>query len=473
MSNRPLMLRTLLDEDLPEFETEVRVRQIVDLAKQTPIHAVANLGNAVLLSAVFWDRLSHVAIAIWLALFVGFSILGLHRWWLKRGWPVPVRVSRRAIQKTTAVAFVAGLLWAAAAVYAFPRGDMDLKLVILFLIGGLGSGAVGSMPSQPIACLAFIAPPLVSVVILLATQSGPIAHVFTLMGVLFVIVLFAALFSGFSSFATIVRSKVDSRTLETRLLEMELAASTEANRAKSQFLTNMSHELRTPLNAVLGFSEIIRDQSLGPAAIENYRDYANDIHIAGEQLLRVVNDVLDISKLEAGKLELHESEVDLRGVVQAAVNLINQSAFEVGVSLTIALPPDLPLLMADELRVKQMLLNLLSNAIKFSHRGDGVTVGGALRPDGHLAVWVADTGIGMSETEITTAMQPFRQVANSLTRDHDGIGLGLSLVDGFVTLHGGHLEVTSTPASGTTVTVVFPPERVLPLRVNSGEPYPA
>jgi two-component system cell cycle sensor histidine kinase PleC len=462
MSNRPLILRTLLDEGLPEFETELRVRQIVDLAKQTPVHAVGNVGNAILLSFVFWDRLSHVAIAIWLGLFTAFSVFGLRRWWLKRRWPVPTKVSRRAIQKTTLSAFVAGLLWAAAMIYAFPRDDMNLQLVILFLAGGLGSGAVGSMPSQPVACLAFMGPPLLSVIMLLATQGGAIAHVFTLMGGLFLIVLLAALFSGFSSFATIVRTKIDSRTLETKLLEMELAASTEANRAKSQFLTNMSHELRTPLNAVLGFSEIIRDQSLGPSAMDNYRDYANDIHLAGEQLLRIVNDVLDISKLEAGKLELHEGEVDLRAIVQAAVNLINQSAFEVGVTLAIALPPELPQMMADELRVKQMLLNLLSNAVKFSHRGGTVTVGGALRADGSLAVWVSDTGIGMSETDIATAMQPFRQVANSLTRSHEGIGLGLSLVDGFVALHGGHLELTSTPSSGTTVTIVFPLERVLP-----------
>lgn len=461
MSNRPLMLRTFLEEDLPEFETEVRVRQIVDLAKQTPIHAVGNVGNAILLSVVFWERLSHIAIASWLALFASFTAFGLYRWWLKRRWPVPVSVSRRSIQKTTVSAFAAGLLWATAMVYAFPRDNMNLQLVILFLAGGLGSGAVGSMPSQPVACLAFIGPPLISVVMLLATQGEPIAHVFTLMGILFLIVLFTALVSGFSSFATIVRTKIDSRTLETRLLEMELAASTEANRAKSQFLTNMSHELRTPLNAVLGFSEIIRDQALGPSAMDNYRDYANDIHLAGEQLLRIVNDVLDISKLEAGKLELHEGEVDLRAIVQTAVSLINQSAFELGVMPALALPPGLPLLIADELRVKQMMLNLLSNAVKFSHRGGTVTVGGALRADGWLAVWVIDTGIGMSETEITTALKPFRQVANSLTRSHDGIGLGLSLVHGFATLHGGHLELISTPGSGTTVTVVFPPERVL------------
>ena len=278
---------------------------------------------------------------------------------------------------------------------------------------------------------------------------------------LFIIVLFAALASGFSSFATIVRTKIDSRTLETRLLEIELAASAEANHAKSQFLANMSHELRTPLNAVIGFSEIIRDQSLGPSAVANYRDYANDIHIAGENLLRIINDVLDISKIEAGKLELHDSETDIRAIVQSGVKLMSQSAFESGVALSVEMPTDLPLVMGDELRIRQVLLNLLSNAVKFSNRGGTVTVGAASRPDACLAVWVVDTGIGMSESEVTTAMKPFRQVVNSLSRAHNGMGIGLSLVDAIVGLHGGRLELTSTPSLGTTVTVVFPPERVL------------
>jgi two-component system cell cycle sensor histidine kinase PleC len=334
--------------------------------------------------------------------------------------------------------------------------------VILFLVGGLGSGAVGSMPSQPIACVAFMGPPLIAVLALLATQGGQIAHVFTLMGILFVFVLLAALTSGFSSFATIVRTKIDSRTLETRLLEMELAASTEANAAKSQFLANMSHELRTPLNAVIGFSEIIRDQALGPHAVANYREYANDIHVAGENLLRIINDVLDVSKIEAGKLELHDSETDIRAIVQSGVKLMAQAAFESGIALEADLPDDLPMVMADELRLKQALLNLLSNAVKFSHRDGTVGVGAGLRPDGSLAVWVADTGIGMSESEISTALLPFRQVANSLSRTHNGVGIGLSLVDGIIGLHGGRLELASTPSKGTTVTVILPPERVLP-----------
>jgi signal transduction histidine kinase len=282
------------------------------------------------------------------------------------------------------------------------------------------------------------------------------------MGSLFIIVLIAALTSGFSSFATIVRTRIDSRTLATRLLEMELATSTAANAAKSQFLANMSHELRTPLNAVIGFSEIIRDQSLGPQAVANYREYANDIHAAGEHLLRIINDVLDISKIEAGKMELQEGETDIHAIVKSGVKLMSQTAFESGIALETAVADDLPMVAADELRLRQALMNLLSNAVKFSDRGDTVTVGAALRPDGAMAIWVADTGIGMSESEITTALLPFRQVANALSRAQNGIGVGLSLVDGIVGLHGGRLELTSAPGQGTTVTLVLPPERVFP-----------
>ena len=461
MSKTPLFLRTLLDEELPEFETELRVRQIVDLARQTPFHAVANVGNGILLSVVFWGRLSHAAIAVWLGVFAAFSAVGFFRWWRKRAWPVPAKVSRRALVRTTLAALFAGLMWAAAVIYAFPRDDMTLQLVILFLVGGLGSGSVASMPSQPVACVAFTGPPLISVLALLATQGGQIAHVFTLMGSLFIFVLIASLTSGFTSFATIVRTRIDSRTLQTRILEMELAASTAANAAKSQFLANMSHELRTPLNAVIGFSEIIRDQSLGPQAVANYSEYANDIHAAGEHLLRIINDVLDISKIEAGKLELHEGETDIGAIVKSGIKLMSQTAFESGIALESTVPDNLPMVLADELRLKQVLMNLLSNAVKFSERGGAVTVGADIRPDGAMAVWVTDTGIGMSESEITTALQPFRQVANSLSRAQNVIGVGLSLVDGIVGLHGGKLELTSAPAQGTTVTVVLPPERVL------------
>jgi signal transduction histidine kinase len=452
--------RTLLNENLSEFEMEIRIRQVMDLAKQTPVHAIGNLGNGIIFAWMFWDRLSHTAIALWFLFFFILSAFQVLRWWRKRDWPIPTRVSRRSVLTATIWSFVAGCLWASAVAYAFPHDLATLQLLILFLVGGLGAGAVASMASQPVACMAFLLPPLMTVLVLLASQEGVTAHVVAAMGTLYLGVLIASLVSGFSSFAEIVRTRVDARSLETQLLEVSLARSSEANRAKSQFIANMSHELRTPLNAIIGFSEVIRDQILGPAATAEYRDYANDIHSAGEHLLKIINDVLDISKIEAGKLELNDGKIDVGEVIQSALKLINPTAVEKGITLSTEFSPDLPMLMADELRVRQILLNLLSNAVKFSKPGDTVVAGAALRDDGALGLWVADHGIGMSEADIATAMEPFSQVESSFSRTHEGIGLGLPLVQGFITLHGGFVEFDSTPDVGTKVCVVFPKERV-------------
>jgi signal transduction histidine kinase len=463
-----LFLRTLLERDLPPFEMEIRVRQVLDLAKRTPIHALGNLGNGVVLAVIFWDRLSHPAILVWLGIFAFFSSVGLYRQRRKRMWPVPVTVSRSALMRTTANALVAGLLWAVAVVYAFPSGILVLQLFIIFVVGGLSAGATSSMAAQPVACLAFMTPPVAAALTLLAIEPGSVAHAMAIMSVLYVIALVTGVFAGFSSFVEIVRARFESRSLENRLLKESLAESDRSNRAKSRFLANMSHELRTPLNAVIGFSEVIRDQTLGADAVVQYRDYAGHIHEAGEHLLRIINDVLDISKIEAGKLELHEGEVDVAEAVDAAVRFVRQAAAEGGLTIVTAVPDDLPMLLADELRVKQILLNLMSNAVKFTHPRGTVTIGAGPRAEG-MALWVRDTGIGMSSEEVVTAAEPFRQAEHALSRAHQGAGLGLSLVEGFARLHGGSMEIVSAPAQGTTVTVIFPAKRIVPSKTARGD----
>jgi signal transduction histidine kinase len=454
-----IALDTLLKRHLPEVEEEVRVRQVLDLAKMTPFHAAGNVGNGILLAAIFWDRLPHWAIIIWLGLFALFSAFELPRWWRKRSWPAPKRVSRNAIRRTSFWAFYAGLMWAAALSYAFLHGDPVLQLLILFLVGGLAAGAVATMASQPIACAAYAGPPLIAVLILLATQGNtPVFHVMAAMGLLYLVVLAAALMSGFTSFVTIVRNAVETRSMEMRLLEMELAAAADANRAKSAFLAKMSHELRTPLNAIIGFSEIIREEV--PNGGSHLREYAADIHDAGRHLLRIVDDVLDISRIEAGKIELRDGEIDLPLLVASVLKLIRPAAEKEGVKVSADLPLILPKLVGDEGRVRQIVLNLLSNAVKFSRQHGHASVGAAVRPDGALAIWVEDDGIGMTEAEVATAREPFRQAQNELSRSHDGTGLGLALVDAFVKLHGGTLEIMSARGAGTTVTALFPPQRV-------------
>ncbi len=222
----------------------------------------------------------------------------------------------------------------------------------------------------------------------------------------------------------------------------------ELSRTKSAFLANMSHELRTPLNAIIGFSEIIRDRMFG-ADMRRYADYANDIHKAGSHLLSIINDVLDVARIEAGKVDLNEEVVSPGDVIEASLLAVRIQALKGEVALNVELPDGLPKVRVDEMRLRQIMINLLSNAVKFTPAGGEVTISAALVRGGGLELCVADTGIGMSEDEVRTAMEIFSQVDTRLARHFEGTGLGLPLAKQLTELHGGRLTVESVPEAGT------------------------
>ncbi len=246
--------------------------------------------------------------------------------------------------------------------------------------------------------------------------------------------------------------------------EMLLLARREAeraNRAKSEFLASMSHEFRTPLNAILGFSEIIRDEVMGGIAPPVYREYGGYVHDAGGHLLNLINNVLDLSKMEAGRFELHPEATRLAVVIDSCRSMIYGSAESAGVAIATKSTPDLPLVMIDPLRFKQILLNLLSNAVKFTPSGGSVTIAAARADDGEIRVSVADTGIGMTEAEIAIALMPFQQIDGVLSRRYQGTGLGLSLAKRMTELHDGRFMIESKPGVGTIVTVCLPQALIL------------
>ncbi len=234
-----------------------------------------------------------------------------------------------------------------------------------------------------------------------------------------------------------------------------------ANRAKTEFLANMSHELRTPLNAIIGFSDMMKSRMLGPTSGDKFLEYAKDINDSGQHLLELINDILDLAKIESGKLELHEQTIDVGRITKTCLILIKERADEGCLSVHDRLPSDAPTLRADERKFKQIMINLLSNAVKFTPEGGEIVVEGQVDADRSFAIKVSDTGIGIAREDIWKAMAPFMQVESDLGRKFEGTGLGLSLTKALVELHGGTLTIDSEVGVGTTVTVRFPADRVI------------
>ncbi len=241
-----------------------------------------------------------------------------------------------------------------------------------------------------------------------------------------------------------------------------------ANRAKSEFLANMSHELRTPLNVIIGFSELIENELLGPVGTPQYRDHAQDIAESGRHLLGLIENILDLSKIEAGKVDLYEQDIDIPEAIRTSLVLAGGRANHQGIELESDLPEALPRLHADERMLKQVLISLLSNAVKFTPGGGRVTVRAWADAKTGYVVQVSDTGIGMSLDDIPKAMVRFGQADGRLDRKFEGTGLGLPLSKSLVELHGGTLDLDSESGVGTVVTVRFPAERIVGLREREG-----
>ncbi len=234
-----------------------------------------------------------------------------------------------------------------------------------------------------------------------------------------------------------------------------------ANKTKSEFLANMSHELRTPLNAILGFSEMMQHEVFGKLGAKQYREYVGHIHESGGLLLDIINDILDLSKIESGRLALKEQPVDILALMSDVSKLIRPRAETKNVTLYCDCAQGLPLLHADKRLLKQILLNILTNAVKFTDEGGRIDLTATVDEKRAIRIAAKDTGIGMTEEEIAIALTPFGQAGSTMTRSHEGTGLGLPLVQSLVELHGGRLLLESEPGKGTIVTVRFPPERTL------------
>lgn len=235
----------------------------------------------------------------------------------------------------------------------------------------------------------------------------------------------------------------------------------EANIAKSKFLANMSHELRTPLNAILGFSEVMKNELFGPHSVPSYKDYSNDIHSSGHHLLTLINEILDLSRVEAGRYELKEEAISIPGVVEDCIHLLTMRADKRDISLQSAIEESLPRIWADERAVRQITLNLLTNAIKFTPQGGKVTVKAGWTASGGQYISITDTGPGIPPEEIPVVLSSFGRGSSAQKNADEGSGLGLPIVKGLVELHGGSFTLKSKVRVGTEAITIFPPQRVM------------
>jgi signal transduction histidine kinase len=432
---------------------------VESLYARTPVTLVVNVVIGLLTVTVLWNDVPAAALGVWLAAVVALSSARAVLWLRFRN-RAPHAAAVLWGWMSAAGSAAAGLLWGAAAIVFFVPGAFVQHVFLAFVLGGMAAGAVASLTSFLPAFHFFITPAL-GAPLAMFLRAGDQTHL-----------VMAAMLGIFGlALAAIARdmNRVQVQSLGLRfdnvgLIRTLFEANEEAqsaSRAKSVFLASMSHELRTPLNAIIGFSEIMRDELFGPLGSHPYREYAVLIHESAEHLLDVISDVLDASKAETGTLAIEEGIVDTGAVVRNCIGVVAGTMAEKTLSLTTDLDPEVPRLRADHGRVRQIILNLLLNAVKFTPPQGRVTLRVHRDAEGGLVLSVADTGIGMSQDDMATALEPFAQVDSSLTRRFPGTGLGLPLARALMRLHGGDLSLESRVGQGTTVTVRFPRERVL------------
>jgi signal transduction histidine kinase len=432
----------------PDVEQELNIERMVAISRHQPIAAISHSLASLFLAVPFY-RTAPAAILISQALFQAGAALQFSAWWRHRRRRRPTQVSDATVTRIVRTAILWGALWgsytALLMALAIPGGRAPVSIVIM----AMAAGAIGMLTCLPAAGAAFlllsVVPPA-GVALAAGTESG------VMLGVLMIA---ACVFLGFSARHNFLALLAHLR------LRMRISALAEeaeaASLAKSRFLANMSHELRTPLNAIIGFAEMIHEQMKGPVANPAYLEFAHAIDESGRHLVEIINDILDLSKFQAGNGELDIAAVNARTLIERTVTVMAPACARAQLTLETFVAPGIPMLKADPRRAQQVLTNLLTNAVKFSGPGKKIRVEAVLQDaERQVVIRIIDHGIGIPPDEIDEVLKPFVQSREAERRQIPGTGLGLPIADQIMRLHGGSLSLVSALSEGTTVTLRFP-----------------
>ena len=447
----------------PIFDHELLRLYAQSLTGASP--AMALLATAIGAMALFWLPVRPVL--IWMTMVSSGLVLthGLASRFLSK--PDADVMPRRWRKGFAVAATFQGVLWATIIVMLLNEQDPTARTFVLFVLLLISAMTAMVSATNPLAVLGGLTPVMIAIAVFMSPvnnlQSLPIT--LTAGGaLLYFIVLARRLYS--TALATLALSMEK----EALIAEIEQAKSNsdearrraeEANLAKSRFLATMSHELRTPLNAILGFSEVLKTELFGPHHVPAYKEYSNDIHSSGQHLLMLINEILDLSRVEAGRYDLREESVSLAMVVEDCRHLLSLRAKNRNLTVSETIEPDLPRIWADERAIRQVTLNLLTNAIKFTPQGGSITIKVGWTAQGGQYSSIRDTGPGIPAEEIPVIMSSFGRGSLAQKNADEGSGLGLPIVKGLIELHGGTFTIKSEVRVGTEVIVVMPAERVM------------
>lgn len=389
----------------------------------------------------------------WMAVSLAICTWRTADWWRYQWAPASWPASDWAFRFTVRL-LPFGTWWGTTALLLFATNDPLVMAIAVLSTNALGAGVVCSYPGHPPAVLAFILPAMTAFVVCGTIHGGVIGYTIAFVEIVLITNYLIIVREFYRSTVSALILREEKTDLANNLAEAHAALQREGM-AKSEFLAHMSHELRTPLNAIIGFSELIKGEIFGPVGNDTYRGYVADIEASANHLLNIVNEVLDVARIEAGELSVQIAEVDPAYVLQFAARLVDQQAAIKNLKLELDIDADVGAarLRTDEVRLKQVIINMLSNAIKFTEHGSVKL--GARVDAGDVVFEISDTGPGMSPEELKRALQPFIQVGNPLLA-REGAGLGLPLSRQLVERLGGRFEIASTAGVGTTVIIRLP-----------------